>query len=727
MTIRAPRRRPTATPSLVQMEAVECGAASLGILLHHYGRIEPLESLRIACGVSRDGANAAAILTAARQFGMEGEGRSMDLEDLSRINHPVIIHWAFQHFMVLEGFRRTQAGLVVHVNDPATGPRIMPFEEFDSAFTGVVLDLVPSADFTKGGKRRSIRHAVAARLRGMGGALALTLFATALMVVPGVIAPLLQQMFITAAGQESGSARWAVPLAMAICALVLVLLTSVQREHLLRVEIRMALTAATQFFEDLLRKPMAFFGQRHAADLSGRVDSNFRVSASIASEVVVALASVSYVLVYGLALVALDPVLASLTIAVASLNLLLLRWILRRQKDASAAQRAGEAGLARETMHTLSTIASVKGNGTEQTALRTWAGYSAKVVGEGQKLGMGTALLNVLPTALASLNLVLVLVVGGVRIAEAGAGIGALLAFQAILTSFTQPLTQLVTQSGRLQITQTDLDRIEDVLRYPSDPTNDASDTEPTVLDGHLTLDAVDYSFSADEPWIKDLSFDVAPGTSVALVGASGSGKSTVGKLASGLLAPHNGHVLINGAPRESHLQASLSSAVALVDQNITLFEGTVRENVTLWDPSVPDQAIVRALEDAEVFDVVAQRAGGLNAIVSEGGRNFSGGQRQRLEIARALAGDPALLILDEATSACDALTEEKIMVNLRRRGCAMLIIAHRLSTIRNADLILVFDNGCVVESGTHDDLVRTGTLYRHLLSQEAKAAEEAA
>lgn len=712
--MRATRRRPTRTPSLIQMEAVECGAACLGILLRSYGRVVPLERLRIACNVTRDGANAAAIVTAAESYGLLGGGKVMDIDDLSAIDHPVIIHWAFQHFMVLEGFQRTRRGTIVHVNDPANGHRAMTLDEFDGGFTGVVLDMTPGRDFSGGGHDVSIVSAVVRRLRGSGSALVLTLLATTLIAVPGVLGPLLQRWFVNEFGAKTVTIALPVVLLL-LCAGTTAVLMGVQREHLRRVEIDLGMRSATRFMDELMRRPIVFFQQRHAADLSRRIDSNFRVSTSIANNVVVTLASTTLIVVYGVVLFVLDPLLAVLVVLVSALNMIALRKVLHEQRDAASSLQARDAGLATATMQPLTTMASVKGNGIEQMAFARWSGCNARAVSEGQRLGRGQSLVTVLPGMLAGVNTALVLVVGGLRVANGASGAGLLVAFQALVVSFSQPLVQLVSQASQLQTTQADLSRLEDVLNYEG--IHEGSHVPAEVLTGRMEFDDVSFSFDGETNFLSGLSFVVRPGACVALVGSSGSGKSTVGQLAAGLLQPTSGRVLLDGSPLGDHSRQSICAAVSYVDQNVTLYEGTVKDNVTLWDESLSEQSVIRALEDAEVLADVDQRAGGVNALVTQGGRNFSGGQRQRLELARALACEPSLLILDEATSATDTVTERRIITNLRRRGCAMLVIAHRLSTVRDADLILVFEGGRLVEQGTHETLMALGGSYAGLRS----------
>lgn len=713
------RRRGPRTPSLVQMEAVECGAAALGIMLRHYGRIEPLENLRVACGVSRDGANAARIVIAAHRYGLTGGGRSMDLADLIKLGHPVIIYWAFQHFMVVEGFRRHGRSLVVDVNDPATGPRTMRLTEFDEGFTGVVLDLQPGPDLEQGGREPRLLEQLRQRLGPTGRGLTLALFASMVLVVPGLVVPLLSRFYIDRAYTSSGWGAIAPMLVgLLLCGIATVVLVSVQLHYLRLVESRLGLTSTTRFMHHLLRLPMGFFLQRQPAELGRRVASNTQVSQLLTREVVVTVANLVLVLVYGVAMLRQDVLLAAISVAVALVNLVVLRLVMRQRVDAAAALQAREASLATTTLHTLSTIETVKASGTEHVAFTRWAGFMARVVSEGQRLGQPTALITVVPPLLATVNTALVVMIGGLRVADGVLSVGLLFAFQTLLGSFSRPLTQLTNQAGRLQAMGAQINRLRDAEDYLPDHSFAGIGQQHTRLTGHLAFERVEYAFSSGgEAWIRDLSFSLDPGMRVALVGASGSGKSTVGRLAAGLAAPSGGQVLVDGAGREEHSRQSLTASISYVDQHVTLFEGSVRQNVSLWDPAIPDDVIVAALADAEILDEVSQRAGGTNALVAEGGRNFSGGQRQRLELARALATQPTLLVLDEATSALDPVTEHAVMDNLRRRGCALLVIAHRLSTVRDADRILVLDHGRVVESGRHHELVEAGGLYANLIS----------
>lgn len=724
---RIARKRATCrrTPTVIQMEAVECGAAALGIILAHYGRFVALEELRVTCGVSRDGSTAKSVLDAATSYGLEGRGRRMEIPELIRMERPVIIFWAFQHFMVVNGFERRGGRTVAMVNDPATGPRRMTLTEFDEGFTGVVLDLQPGPKFERAGHPERLLTLLMDRLSNTGRGLSLALLAAVVLVIPGLMVPVLTQYFIDSVyGTDSFLAVLPLLLACALCTAATLILTQQQTLNLRFVEARTALVSADRFMYRLLRLPISFFAQRRAGELGRRLSSNATVAQTVTRDLVVTAVNLLLIAVYGVALLLQDLLLGVLAIGVALVNLAVLRAVMRQRIDTSTALEAEESRLAVTTLHTISSIESVKAAGTEHASFIRWSGFMAKAISESQRLGVATALLTVVPPALATLNSGLVMLVGGLRVADGAITVGLLFAFQTLLTSFTRPLTQLTNQAGQLQELGAQLHRLRDAERYGVDRSFEISASATKRLTGNVSFRDVTFSFGPlMDPLIEGLSLDVAPGMRVALVGASGSGKSTVGKLAAGLLEPLRGDVTFDGLHRLEWSRQSMAASVSYVDQSTTLFEGSVRDNICFWDNEIPDEAVVAALRDAEVLDIVSRRAGGMNAHVAEAGKNFSGGQRQRLELARALVTDPNLLILDEATSALDTVTERAVMDNLRRRGCALLVIAHRLSTVRDADLILVMESGLVVESGRHCDLVIAGGEYQKLIESEKHTA----
>jgi NHLM bacteriocin system ABC transporter peptidase/ATP-binding protein len=726
----APRRaKIRRTPTVIQMEAVECGAASLSILLSHYGRFVPLEELRVVCGISRDGSTAKNVMDAAHQYGLVGRGRRMELPPLLELDHPVIVFWAFQHFMVVNGFERRRGQTVVLINDPASGPRRMPLSEFDQGFTGIVLDLVPGEEFATGGAPPKISEMLLERTSRNGRGLALALLASIVLVIPGIVAPIFTQYYVDSVyGTPGVLAVLPLLLGLSVCAAGVFILTKVQTHYLRLVEGRSSLVSSGRFLFRLLRLPMGFYLQRRPAELGRRLSSNRQVAQTVTRDLVVTVVNLLLIFVYGAALVLQDAVLGALAIGVALVNLAVLRGVMRRRIDNATALEAEEGRLAVATLHTISAIETVKSSGTEHASFSRWSGSLAKAMTESQRLGVPTALMTVVPPMLATVNSGLVMLVGGLRVTDGAITVGVLFAFQALLATFTRPLTQLTNQAGTLQEMTAQLHRLRDAEKYELDPAfaTEPEDSDGHVLSGSLRFTQVEFTFGPLlPPLVKDLDLSMEPGMRVALVGASGSGKSTIAKLAAGLLEPTAGQILFDGSARHEWSRQSMARSVAYVDQTTTLFDGTVRENICFWDNGVRDESVLRALRDAEIFDAISRRAGGVNAAVSEGGSNFSGGQRQRLELARALVCDPTLVVLDEATSALDTATERRVMDNLRRRGCALMIIAHRLSTVRDADVIMVVENGSVVEQGRHEDLMARRGVYYDLVQSESAAKTE--
>ncbi|MGI5154028.1 NHLP family bacteriocin export ABC transporter peptidase/permease/ATPase subunit [Microbispora sp. CA-102843] len=712
----------SSTPTVIQMEAVECGAAALAMVLAYYGKFVPLEELRSACGVSRDGAKASSVIAAARRYGLIARGFQMEAEDLATVAKPAIIFWAFQHFMVVEGVRTRFGRKAVAVNDPAGGPRMIDWADFDSGFTGVVLTFEPGPDFTPSGRPTRVGQALLSRRMPSGRALPLVLLASLLLVVPGIVGPAFSRVYIDRilSGREPG---YLLPLllAMGVTALAVFVLTSVQRHYLLRLEIRLGLVSSARFFRHLLRLPVEFFLQRRPAEVAKRVQANDTVAEILSRDLAITVVNLVLVLFYAAVLIRYDLLLGLVGVAMALLNILVLRHVSRARTDAAAALRADLGNLTSTTFNTLQLIETVKATGAEPTAFQRWAGFLAKVISAKQRLGVATATLTVVPPLLAGINSGLILLIGGLRVVDGVISVGILVAFQTLLSALSRPVTQLTNLGGRLQDISADISRLYDVERYPVAHAFKRRERPEAPgrgrLDSCLEFEDVSFGYNAiGAPVIKNLSFSVVPGRRVAIVGNSGSGKSTVGKLAAGVYPPGSGRVLLDGRPREELPRPVVAASVAYVDQDITLFEGTVRDNLTLWSDDISDEVVVEALRDAAIFDLIGARPGGLNSTVREGGRNFSGGQRQRLELARALSVQPTLLILDEATSALDPETERIIADNLRRRGCGCLIIAHRLSTVRDADEILVLDQGEVVERGCHEELVDLGGHYAKLI-----------
>ena len=706
-------------PVILQMEATECGAACIGMILAHYGRWVPLEELRVKCGVSRDGSKAGNMVRAAREYGLVAKGFKREPERVYDIPFPMIVFWEFRHFVVVEGVK----GNTVYIVDPAVGPRKLTKQEFDEGFTGVCLGFEPESNFHRAGSPPNVYIGLLKRLGKTGAPLSLVLLATLVLVIPGLGIPTILKAFVDKV-LIPGSTDLALALliGLGLAALMQGALTWLQQDCIAKLEAKLAVVASARFFWHVLTLPMTFFGQRYAGDISDRVASNDRVASLLSSQLATNAVNLITMVIYGAVLLAYDIVLAAVAFAMTGLNILALRL-------ASAARETGNRRMLKEQGRVASTsvsglqmIESLKADGSENDFFTRWSGIHANFLSAQHTLGLATGLLFVVPPLLSSATTIAILGVGGLRILEGSITIGGLLAFQTIARSFAEPVEGVVQFGAELQVAKGEIARLDDVLNYPINERalQGINETKPSALpvaQGYVTLENVTFGYNVQEkPLIEDFSLRIKPGQRVALVGSSGSGKSTIGRLICGLQEPWSGKVLIDNIPIADLTPSQQSHIVSYVDQDVFLFEGTVRDNVTLWNPIVKNLWVTQALQDAALQDEIAVRHGNQDAQVDENGRNFSGGQRQRLEIARALALQPTILVLDEATAALDPTTELEIDDNLRRRGCTCVIVAHRLSTVRDADLIVVIEDGQIVQQGKHEKMIESDGPYRKLV-----------
>lgn len=745
------RKPPTKvkTPTLLQMEAVECGAAALGIMLGYYGKIEPLAELRRECGVSRDGSKASNVLKAARNYGLKAKGFKKELDAVKELTPPYIVFWNFNHFLVVNGFGKKR----VYLNDPAAGPRSVSFQEFDEAYTGVVLVMEPDEHFRKGGRKPSIVNALRDRLQGSVPALMYCVIAGFLLVLPQLAVPVFGKIFVDEILVE-GRSDWLRPLllGMVLTAVLRGLLKWLQLQFLRRLKIKLGVEMSGKFLWHILHLPVNFYAQRFAGEISDRVSLNDKVADVISGRLTATVIDVVMALIYALVMFFYNAPLTLIGITFAAINILTLQLVSRQRVDANMQLTQAYGKVAGVSISGLQSMETLKASGLESDFFSKWAGYYAKAINVQKDLSVTNQTMGVLPSFLTAIADAMILLIGGLQVIKGNLSIGDLVAFQSLLQSFLEPVNNLVNFGSTLQELEGDLNRLDDVLQNPTEESGRVGDREsgrsgdfhpltPTLravaltpshpltlsprLEGYVELRNITFGYSrVADPLIQNFNLSLQPGQRVALVGGSGSGKSTLAKLVCGLYQPWEGEICFDGIPRSQIPRHILTSSIAMVEQDIFLFAGTIRENLTLWDSTVPTSKVVQACEDAAIYNIILSIPGSLEAQLAEGATNLSGGQRQRLEIARALVNNPSILVMDEATSALDTESEQIIDQNLRRRGCSCIIVAHRLSTIRDCDEIIVFEQGKVMQRGTHETLSQQPGVYARLLQSETQEEE---
>lgn len=705
------------TPTIFQMEATECGAASLAMIFAYWGKHLPLEQMRIETGVSRDGCNAGNIMRAAKKYGFECHGYRKEPENLKQLQMPCLIHWNFNHFVVLEGFK----GKSVFINDPALGRRRLTSDEFDDSFTGIVLTFSPTENFVKEKSEQSMFAFIKQRISGQYDVLLKLLFTGLLLVFPGLALPVILQIFMDDV-LIGGNTSWFNQLMVFLLATTALQASlSLYRSFLLvKLQKKMVLLSARDFIDSLFRLPISFFDQRYVGDLTSRVQNNANLSEFFSGELAETVLNIVVVAFYLILLIAYSPILTIIAIATVPINAIVVKVTGSLLSNISVKLQQDSGKLSGAICSGISIADTLKASGTENEYVGRILGYYAKTITTEQRLSKNQQIINAIPDTIKMIADVLLLIVGGIFVIEGKMTVGMLTAFSMLFGSFSEPIDALVGFVKSIQTTKADMNRVLDITNYKRDEKFDEHRViklDKTKLDGSVELSNISFGYSRlKPPIVHDFSFSIGCGSSVAFVGASGCGKSTVSKIVSGLYSPWSGDVLFDGISSSLISKEVLNASVSTVSQNITLFSGSIRDNLTMWNPCISEVDMIQAAKDACIHDIISQKPGGYDYQLTENASNLSGGQRQRLEIARALATNPTILIMDEATSALDPIIEKQIVDNIKRRGCTCVIVAHRLSAIRDADLIVVMSNGTIVQRGTHEQLSVEDGYYRELV-----------
>ena len=708
-------------PVIMQMEALECGAASLAMVLAYYGKWIPLEQVRYDCGVSRDGSNARNVLRAARSYGLTAKGYRYEPAELkTKGKFPCIIHWNFNHFVVLNGFKGNKAVL----NDPARGTYTVPMKTFDESFTGICLMFEPGEEFVPGGKPQSVFGFAKKRLKGAGAAIAFVTMTTIISSLIGIISPAFSRIFLDRllTGQNPD---WVVPFVIALAGMSVIqlIVAWIQSVYSLKINGKLSMVGNSTFMWQVLRMPMDFFSQRMAGDIQGRQSSNASIASSLVETFAPLLLNAGMMIFYLVVMIRYSLMLTLIGLASVLINFGLSTIISKKRINITRVQMRDSGKLAGATVAGIEMIETIKASGAEDGYFEKWAGYQASVNTQQVKFQKLNEVLGLLPSLVSSLCSTAVLMLGVYLAMQGEFTVGMIMAFQGFLSSFTAPAESIISAGQTIQEMRTEMERVEDVMKYPVDVQNDApvdENAEYDKLSGCIEMKNVTFGYSRlAEPLITDFNLSLKTGSRVAFVGASGCGKSTLSKLISGLYKPWSGEILFDGKRIDEIERSVFTGSLAVVDQDIILFEDTIANNIKMWDTSIEDFEMIMAARDAQLHEDIMQREGGYQYKLTEGGKDFSGGQRQRMEIARVLAQDPTIIILDEATSALDAKTEYDVVNSIKNRGITCIVVAHRLSTIRDCDEIVVLDGGRVVERGTHEELMRLGGAYTQLVSNE--------
>ncbi len=709
-------------PIVMQLEALECGAACLTMIMAYYEKWVPLEQVRIDCGVSRDGSNAKNILLAARNYGLEAGGYKMEPETLREKGlFPCIVHWNFNHFVVCCGFK----GKYAYLNDPARGNVKVTMEEFDEAFTGICLMFRPSKEFVPGGKKKSTLDFAAKRLRGARAAVIFVVLTTLINYLFGIINPGFTRFYMDRllTGENRELLMPFIALLSAV-GIVQLLVNASQYIYSLKINGKMAVIGNSTYMWKVLKLPMEFFSQRMAGDIQMRQETNADIASTIIDTLTPLALNAIMMVVYLVFMLRLSPILTLVGISTIVINIFVGRIISEKRINVTRVQMRDQGKLASTTVSGIQMAETIKASGAENGFFAKWAGYQASVSMQEIKAMRLETYLGAVPMFFSTLAEYAVLVIGVQLTMQGHFSLGSIILFQGFLSGFMDPATTIISAGQTIQEMRTQMERVEDVMQYPDDdhfkddPLSEEKDYRK--LTGKVELKNVTFGYSRlGEPLIQDFSMSMEPGSRVAFVGASGCGKSTLSKLISGLYKPWSGEILFDGKPIEQIDRSVFTGSLAVVDQDIILFEDTISNNIKMWDDSIEDFEVILAARDAQIHDDIMQRRDGYQGKLIEGGKDLSGGQRQRLEIARVLAQDPSIIIMDEATSALDAKTEYELVKAVKDRGITCIVIAHRLSTIRDCDEIIVMDRGKVIERGKHDELYAEGGYYTELISND--------
>jgi ATP-binding cassette, subfamily B, bacterial len=719
------QRKKRQIPEMRQVTAVECGAACLAMVLNYYGYATSITAVQERCGVGRDGLTALEIVKSARLYGLRVRAVSLNLDDFRYVALPAIVHWEFNHFLIVERWSPNRIDVV----DPALGRRRLTRAEFDESFTGVAMLLEPGAQFEQKAPQKGITPWSYMRsLLHMRTVLSQIIGTSLLLQVLGLGAPLLTEVVIDRIlPQKDPNMLMVLAVGMLILILMQGLTGFLRSSLLIYLQTRVDTDMMLNFFEHLLSLPYRFFQLRLNGDLLARVNSNLAIRDMLTNQLISTLLDGGTVIVYFIILFSFSHLIAEVSLVIGFVQIVLLLVTspaVRRLTQRDLEAQGKTQGYMNEI---LSGIATLKAAGAEQRAFARWENLFYDEMNISLRLSYLSSVVGSIVGIVNLLSPLLLLWIGAMLVINGTMAVGEMLALDTLAIQFLVPLGSLAGTSQELQIIRAHFSRVADVIG--TQPEQDPATVKtPHKLKGLIELRHVSFRYDQNAPLIlNDINGKIFPGQKVALVGKTGSGKSTLGKLLVGLILPTKGAILYDGVPLDQLNYQDVRNQFGVVLQESFIFSGSVKDNIALNNPAMDMERVIEAASIAAIDEDIEKMPMGYDTLVSEGGSAFSGGQRQRLALARALAHHPSLLLLDEATSALDVVTEHSVEQNLGRLPCTQIIIAHRLSTIRNANLILVLDQGRIVEQGTHEQLLRRNGFYAHLIQTQLQNGEIAA
>lgn len=718
------KRKRAKTPSLFQMEMVECGAVALGIILAYYRRFITLEQLRIDCGVSRDGCKALNIIRAARKHGLKADGYRTDIDGFDDLNLPFIAFWHFNHFIVVEGVK----GDFIYINDPAVGHRVIRKEDFKKEYSGIALNFKPTKSFKKEGKPPEIFSQLLKRLSGQAIPLCFLFFIGLTITLLNLATPIFAKIFIDDyIVSQNESIIKTIIIGVVITSILSFILIFTQNHYLMKFQNKLTILFSERFLWHTMRLPLRFFSQRYAGDITYRMESIRGTSGFISNIFIVGILDSILIFVYLALMFYFDITISVIILVIAVLNMLIFKRISKIKKEKSLLLSVDTGNYYSQCYSNFRIIESVKASGAEQEAFGKIVGSQVKVSNAIHTLTQKTIFINMFPNALDFFASIVVLIIGALKVMNGEMSIGTLVALQNISINFMNPLNNLINIAGQIQTMTGNIAKLDDVLQHPVEPqvnlehfshTENLLQESKPKLSGHIEIENLTFGFNVlEKPIISDLSLVIHPGEHVAIVGSSGSGKSTLAKLIANLYQPWSGKILMDGRDINQINKMIMANSIAMVEQDNILFNCSLKDNITMWDSTALFKNIISAAKDACIHEEISLKPQGYDTIIGDNGENFSGGERQRIDIARALNLNPNILILDEATSELDPIIENEIYDNIRRKGCTTIIVAHRLNTVSNADKIIVLEKGIIVQSGSHQELMAIEGQYKNLMS----------